>query len=321
MHITIVLALMTFAAAHPAQHTHHFTKRASYPNGIATFNDYAAQGNTNCGPSAASLTSAGQHGTYGAAASDISPGISGGMCSGNILMSQCAGQGPGGGYQAPGCPKSNCGKCYKVTNQGGIGGSVGGVGNSVIVQIIDACPSKSAYNFCKIDMPANQRCSDPGTNQLDIDQSAYIALTGQAWGGGANLNIGIEDSDCSGSTSTGGSGSGSGASPPASPDDLNPGLPGQHAAGGDKMAKPVAGGNSPVAGLNMPVVGGNLAIQDLGSSHSSGAPSSAIPPPPPPPTPTSAPVPAPPAPPATSPSNTPGSPAEDDIEDEPCDEL
>ena len=129
------------------------------------------------------LTDTGQQGTYGAAASDISPGISGGMCSGNILMSQCAGQSVAPGYQAPGCPKTNCGKCYKVANKGGIGDAVGGVGNSITVQIIDACPSKSAYNFCKTDMPANQRCSDPGTNQLDIDKSAYMALTGQAYGG------------------------------------------------------------------------------------------------------------------------------------------
>lgn len=129
------------------------------------------------------LISAGQPGTYGAAASDISPDISGGMCSGNLLMSHCAGQSVGPGYQAPGCPKTNCGKCYKVTNRGGIGGvSTGSVGKSIIVQIIDACPSKSAYNFCKTDIPANQRCGDSKTNQLDIDHSAYMALTGQAFG-------------------------------------------------------------------------------------------------------------------------------------------
>ncbi len=108
-------------------------------------------------------------------------------------MSQCAGQSPAPGYQAPGCPKANCGKCYKVTNQGGIGGgSIGGVGNHILVQIIDACPSTSAYNFCKTNMPANQRCGDPGTNQLDIDQSAYMALTGQPYGAvSANVYTGM----------------------------------------------------------------------------------------------------------------------------------
>ena len=62
------------------------------------------------------------------------------------------------------------------------GSSVGGAGNSVIVQIIDACPASSAYNFCKTDVPANQRCGAAGVNQLDIDQSAYQALTGQPFG-------------------------------------------------------------------------------------------------------------------------------------------
>lgn len=87
---------------------------------------------------------------------------------------RCAGQGPIGGYAAPTCPKSNCGKCYKVTNRGGIGSSINGEGKSILVQIIDSCPASSAYNFCKTNMPASQRCGDTGTNQLDIDQSAYV---------------------------------------------------------------------------------------------------------------------------------------------------
>ena len=71
-----------------------------------------------------------------------------------------------------------------MTNQGGISGNeaVGGIGNSVIVQIIDSCPQTNPQNYCKIDMTPNQRCQDPITNQLDIDQSAYEALTGQASG-------------------------------------------------------------------------------------------------------------------------------------------
>ena len=98
-------------------------------------------------------------------------------------MGQCSGQSPIAGYAAPSCPKANCGTCYKVTNTGGIGdGSVGGIGKAITVQIIDSCPSTSAYNFCKQSTPANQRCGDSGTNQLDIDQSAYVALTGQEFG-------------------------------------------------------------------------------------------------------------------------------------------
>lgn len=129
-------------------------------------------------------------------------------------MSKCSGKQAAPGYQGPSCPKTNCGKCYKVTNQGAVGGgSVGGVGNSVIVQIIDSCPSKSADNYCKTDVPANERCGDSGTNQLDIDQSAYQALTGTPFGSGPNLQISIAPSDCAAGSSTGGGDKGS---PPGS---------------------------------------------------------------------------------------------------------
>lgn len=98
-------------------------------------------------------------------------------------MSKCNGQVPVAGYVAPSCPTSNCGICYSVTNQGGFnGGSVGGVGQSVIVQIVDSCPSQNAYNFCKTDIPAEQRCESSSLNALDIDEAAYQALTGQPFG-------------------------------------------------------------------------------------------------------------------------------------------
>ena len=70
-----------------------------------------------------------------------------------------------------------------MTHTGGVGSSIGGGGNSITVQIIDACPATSASNYCKTDVPSNQRCGDSGTNQLDIDSNAYMALTGQAFGG------------------------------------------------------------------------------------------------------------------------------------------
>ena len=128
------------------------------------------------------LICSGASGTYGAAASDISPNVSGGTCSGSIDPSQCNGQSPVAGWTAPSCPKSQCGTCYTVTHTGSIGSSVGGIGNTVTVQIIDACASTSPSNYCKTDMPSTQRCGDSGTNQLDIDTSAYMALTGQAFG-------------------------------------------------------------------------------------------------------------------------------------------
>lgn len=98
-------------------------------------------------------------------------------------MGVCAGQQPMSGYAGPACPHSNCGACYLVTNMGGYGGGqIGGVGNSVTVQIVDSCPSTNAWNYCKTEIPDDQRCESSGTNQLDIDQAAYQALTGQPFG-------------------------------------------------------------------------------------------------------------------------------------------
>ncbi|CZR67284.1 uncharacterized protein PAC_17183 [Phialocephala subalpina] len=127
---------------------------------IATFNNYASQGNTVCGPKS------GSSGTYGAALSDLSPLWSGAKCSGSIDTSKCSGQNPIGGYSGPACPKTTCGKCFKVCNKGGYGGAtVGGVGNCITVDIIDACPSSSAYNYCKTSVPADERCGASGVNQ------------------------------------------------------------------------------------------------------------------------------------------------------------
>ncbi|MCJ1476318.1 hypothetical protein MMC13_004984 [Lambiella insularis] len=156
-------------------------------SGVATFNDYAAQTNTVCGPKA------GVAGTFGAAAGDISPQISGGLCYSKIEMNNCVNEAPKIDYVGPACPTINCGLCYSVTNNGGYGGSpIGGMGNSIIVQIIDSCPSVSAWNYCKTMYPMEQRCGNPKVNQLDIDQSAYVALTGVAFTWGVpSLDIGI----------------------------------------------------------------------------------------------------------------------------------
>ena len=94
------------------------------------------------------------------------------------------GQSPASSYGGPSCPKTNCGTCYKVTYIGAYGTSASSPppgAQSVIVQIIDSCPSTNAWNFCKTDIPANERCGTGSTNSLDIDMSAYKALTGQAW--------------------------------------------------------------------------------------------------------------------------------------------
>lgn len=99
-----------------------------------------------------------------------------------LSQSVCDGQIPIANYVPPSCDHSRCGSCFKVTNQGGIGGDASGVGQSIIVQIIDACPATNAWNFCKTEQPdTRQKCMDPGTNSLDIEQNAYTALTGQAY--------------------------------------------------------------------------------------------------------------------------------------------
>ena len=54
-------------------------------------------------------------------------------------------------------------------------------GASIVVQIIDSCPSTSAFNYCKTGVPANERCGDGSKNSLDIDINAYTALTGAPW--------------------------------------------------------------------------------------------------------------------------------------------
>jgi hypothetical protein len=169
-----------------------FVLESRASSGVATFNNYASQSNPDCGPKT------GVSGTYGAAIGDLSPIWSGAKCSGSIDTSKCNGQNPISGYSGPSCPTTTCGKCYKVCNTGGYGGaSVGGVGNCIIVDIIDACPSESAYNYCKTSVPAAERCGASGTNALDIDESAYKALTGSSWSSSSpNLDISIASSSC-----------------------------------------------------------------------------------------------------------------------------
>lgn len=75
------------------------------------------------------------------------------------------------------------------------GSKIGGICNSIVVQIIDSCPSSNAFNFCKTEIPANERCGSKNSNQLDIDQSAYRALTGQDYGDGVSFRLIIMKAD------------------------------------------------------------------------------------------------------------------------------
>ena len=70
---------------------------------------------------------------------------------------------------------------------------------SVIVHIIDSCAAGDPQNFCKVSVPPNQKCQDPGTNSLDIDQAAYKGLTGNEYLEGAgypNVNVEIAPVAC-----------------------------------------------------------------------------------------------------------------------------
>ena len=76
---------------------------------------------------------------------------------------------------------------------------------TVVVHIIDACAASDPQNFCKVSVPANQKCQDPGTNSLDIDQAAYKQLTGNDYvqdAGYPNVNISIAPVACGGSSAT-----------------------------------------------------------------------------------------------------------------------
>ena len=51
------------------------------------------------------------------------------------------------------------------------------------MQIIDVCPGGHAQNYCKpASIDARTRCQSYGTNELDIDEPAYVKLTGREFG-------------------------------------------------------------------------------------------------------------------------------------------
>lgn len=163
--------------------------------GIATFNDYAAQGDTVCS-NANRSTTADNTDIFAAAAGDISRDISTGLCTGSqpnmdfqYNTSVCTangGQYPSSSYIPPSCPPVavQCGTCYRVDNIGLYGSSSNDrIYGSVIVEIVDACPAGSAQNYCKTDVPADERCGSNQTNSLDIDVSAYQNLTAGMNGG------------------------------------------------------------------------------------------------------------------------------------------
>ncbi|KAL8713911.1 MAG: hypothetical protein Q9220_002057 [cf. Caloplaca sp. 1 TL-2023] len=108
----------------------------------------------------------------------------------------------GSDYKPPFCPGARCGKCYTVTNPSNQ--------KKITIQIIDACPAYTAFNYCKalakdpkdIVQPKD-RCGDANTNSLDIDTSAYAKLSdsGQGYESGMTPNLNVMISDNPGCTS------------------------------------------------------------------------------------------------------------------------
>lgn len=213
--ICILLALIGFVAYISVSPSQGPREQASF-EGLATFNDYSfqirTQGSTVCGGHAIPAL---KSDVYGAAAGDLSPSLSAGLCEGSqntttpqYDMSVCTlqgGQAPDvSSYSGPACQHARCdpATCYKVDNLGPVGGATGEVIGSVMVQIIDGCPAGSAWNYCKTDIDPAQRCSSPITNALDIDFNAYETLyPGKNYSSGnpegnANLQIRITPTIC-----------------------------------------------------------------------------------------------------------------------------
>ncbi|KAL8674163.1 MAG: hypothetical protein Q9168_001414 [Polycauliona sp. 1 TL-2023] len=185
--------------------------------GIATFNDYKTQletqGSTVCGGS--QFLQPLNDGVFGAAAGDLSPILSAGLCEGSQntttpsynmdLCTEEGGKAPNANsYSGPACPHARCSPatCYKVENFGPVGSAKGDVIGSTTVQIIDGCPAGSAWNYCKTQFVPEARCSSPTTEALDLDYHAYSTLyPGKSYSSGnpegnANLQIRITPTNC-----------------------------------------------------------------------------------------------------------------------------
>ncbi|KAL9036117.1 MAG: hypothetical protein Q9214_006281, partial [Letrouitia sp. 1 TL-2023] len=88
-------------------------------------------------------------------------------------------------YTAPDCMKAKCGTCYDVRNKAN--------NKKIVVQILDGCPSSSAWNYCKTGVNPASRCMQPNLNALDIETDAYYKLSddGQGYQSGVTPDLEI----------------------------------------------------------------------------------------------------------------------------------
>ncbi|KAL8653549.1 MAG: hypothetical protein Q9210_002031 [Variospora velana] len=201
--IIVIAALTAFSSALPQS-----SQGGAELQGLGTFNNYASQNTKNCdglyaGKGTQELANNAANKIYQAALSDVSRGLGEYYCNYSERDSrnhpdQCTDEVSGttyllpnySSYTAPGCPGAPCGKCYTVTNKANQ--------KRITVQVVDACPKDTAWNYCKAlatnpadNIPASGRCADPNTNQVDMDLSAYPALTGQSYQNGVTPNLDI----------------------------------------------------------------------------------------------------------------------------------
>ncbi|KIJ60470.1 hypothetical protein HYDPIDRAFT_170234 [Hydnomerulius pinastri MD-312] len=167
-------------------------------SGIATFNNYDAQGGVAC-PGFPSSNNQG-NGIYAAALGDLSPLWTGPKCAGSINGSNCNGSGGCINCTGPSCSgEGQCGNCFSITCAGSADGETSGScsGQSVKVKVVDACPSSHPENYCKLsqfggNVPANQCCEAAGVNAFDIATSAQSILSSYKY----NININIQAVSC-----------------------------------------------------------------------------------------------------------------------------
>ena len=58
------------------------------------------------------------------------------------------------------------------------------------MELVDACPAGHALNYCKTEIPLDERCGSNQTNSLDIDVHAYRELTSGVHGGAVDWSVG-----------------------------------------------------------------------------------------------------------------------------------
>ncbi|KAL6720563.1 hypothetical protein ACLMJK_002487 [Lecanora helva] len=190
MHFShLPLFLIPLASAHPFLY-----QRADNGTfaGVCTFNDYVDQvTNRNQPTVCGDYTDDGN--IFAAAAGDLSPDISRGQCTytpdeqaeNRNVCTEPDSTGPNqqpnsGTYHGPACPHAACNSCYKVTNNDS--------GKSVTVKIVDACPAKSAYNYCKSNTEPAGKCGG-SKNALDISVHAYPLLVNGGEGKGQTVRV------------------------------------------------------------------------------------------------------------------------------------